>query len=47
MACKRTEMVKEIKAIYDQWDHQMIDTIWPARGIHSRPVDGMDVKWHI
>ena len=47
MAKKRPDLVREILAIHDQWNRQMIDPIWPARGIHPATVDGVNFKWHI
>ena len=47
MVKKRPELVKEIIGLHDQWNRQMIDPIWPARGIHPATVDGVNFKWHI
>ena len=47
MAEKRPELVKEIREVHDQWNRQMIDPIWPARGVHPWRVDDVDIKWHI
>lgn len=47
MADRRPEMVKDIEAIHDRWNRQMIDPIWPARGIHPVTIDGVDLQWHI
>jgi len=47
VADKRPEIVSRIHAAYAEWNGQMIDPIWPARGIHPFKVDGKQVKWHI
>lgn len=47
LAEKHTEIVKRIKAAYEQWQLQMVDPAWPPLGVKSFPVDGVPVGWHI
>lgn len=47
LAQKKPDILKQIKAAYKDWNSQMIDPIWPPRGVHPFVVDGKEVKWHI
>jgi len=41
------EIVRQIKAAYEEWQLQMADPAWPPLGIKNFPVDGVPVRWHI
>ena len=50
VAKEHPEIVKTIKAKYDQWNSQMMDPLWPPIGVKSMPefnVDGVEVEWPV
>lgn len=50
VVAEHPEIVKKIKAKYDQWNSQMMDPLWPPIGVKSMPgfnVDGVEVEWPV
>ena len=50
LAAERPEIVEKLKNVYDRWNSEMIEPLWPPIGVKSSPsfaVDGVAIDWPV
>ena len=50
LAAERPEIVEKLKNVFDRWNSEMIDPLWPPIGVKSSPsfaVDGVAIDWPV